>query len=69
MSPAATISPLKETLTNNVHREDTYVDFLVSIQNLLDDVNIPTLKKVKAGDVYDQLLAYQLTPFDRLPSR
>ena len=67
MSPAATISPLKDNL--NVHREDTYLDFLVSIQNRLDDVNIPTLKKAKAEDIYDQLLAYQLTPFDRRPFR
>ena len=64
MPSAAFVSPTKDSDKEN-RCDDTYMDFLIGIQNLFDDINISSLKKSKANDIYDILLSYQLTPFDR----
>ena len=68
MPSAALVTPSKSVINNDSPREDTYLDFLIGIQNIFDGAVISKLKKTQASDLYDSLLAYQLTPFDKRPS-
>lgn len=59
MPSAALVTPSKSVINNDPPREDTYLDFLIGIQNIFDGVVISKLKKTQANDLYDfQPLTY-----------